>query len=105
MRLVDLDGLSYAEAAGVLGAPGGTVMSRLHRGRARIRASLESRIYTQIKSALTRQGEPVDPAAVQRLTDFGQALPERLRLGPPRWVVGSGRIGCGELILGSGNHT
>lgn len=40
VRLVDLDGLSYAEAAGVLGIPVGTVMSRLHRGRARIRARL-----------------------------------------------------------------
>lgn len=40
VRLVDLDGLSYGEAAGVLGVPVGTVMSRLHRGRARIRASL-----------------------------------------------------------------
>lgn len=40
IRLVDLDGLSYAEAAGVLGVPVGTVMSRLHRGRSRIRARL-----------------------------------------------------------------
>jgi RNA polymerase sigma-70 factor (ECF subfamily) len=40
VRLVDLDGLSYAEAAGVLGVPVGTVMSRLHRGRGRIRVSL-----------------------------------------------------------------
>ena len=40
VRLVDLDGLSYAEAAGVLGVPTGTVMSRLHRGRSRIRTAL-----------------------------------------------------------------
>lgn len=38
------------------------------------RCGLESRTYTEIKSALTRQGEPVDLDAVQRLTDFGQAL-------------------------------
>lgn len=38
--LVDLAGLSYDEAATVLEIPQGTVMSRLHRGRTRIRESL-----------------------------------------------------------------
>lgn len=40
VTLVDIDGLSYQEAADVLGVPRGTVMSRLHRARARIRARL-----------------------------------------------------------------
>ena len=40
VTLVDVDGLSYAEAADVLGIPRGTVMSRLHRARARIRSRL-----------------------------------------------------------------
>jgi RNA polymerase sigma-70 factor, ECF subfamily len=39
--LVDVDGLSYREAAEVLGIPTGTVMSRLHRGRAKLRKHLE----------------------------------------------------------------
>lgn len=40
VALVDLAGLSYAEAASVLDIPQGTVMSRLHRGRKRVRAAL-----------------------------------------------------------------
>ena len=41
VELVDLDGLAYQEAANVLGIPVGTVMSRLHRARNRIREHLE----------------------------------------------------------------
>lgn len=41
VELVDVDGLSYAEAAEVLGVPVGTVMSRLHRARSRIRDRLD----------------------------------------------------------------
>lgn len=40
VELVDLGGLSYAETAEVLGVPVGTVMSRLHRARRRIREDL-----------------------------------------------------------------
>lgn len=39
--LVDIDGLTYAEAAEVLDVPVGTVMSRLHRARTRIRDRLD----------------------------------------------------------------
>jgi RNA polymerase sigma-70 factor, ECF subfamily len=40
IELVDIDGLTYAEAAEVLDIPLGTVMSRLHRARRRIRDRL-----------------------------------------------------------------
>ena len=37
VELVDIDGLTYLEAADVMDVPLGTVMSRLHRARRRIR--------------------------------------------------------------------
>ena len=40
VELVDVAGLSYAEAASVLRIPQGTVMSRLHRARNRMRTQL-----------------------------------------------------------------
>ncbi|MGO8873589.1 MAG: RNA polymerase sigma factor [Acidimicrobiales bacterium] len=40
MQLVDIDRLTYDEAAAVLGIPSGTVMSRLHRARRRVRDRL-----------------------------------------------------------------
>lgn len=40
IELVDVAGLSYHEAAEIIGVPVGTVMSRLHRGRKRIKRKL-----------------------------------------------------------------
>ncbi len=40
LLLVSLEGLSYRQTAKVLGIKTGTVMSRLHRGRERLRVSL-----------------------------------------------------------------
>ena len=42
VELVDVNELSYQEAADTLGIPVGTVMSRLHRARRNIRARLEA---------------------------------------------------------------
>ena len=41
VQLVDIDGLAYQEAADRLGVPVGTIMSRLHRARKRIKKQLE----------------------------------------------------------------
>ena len=42
IEMVDINSLSYAEAAEALGVPVGTVMSRLHRGRSRMRDGLKN---------------------------------------------------------------
>ena len=42
LKLVDLDELTYREAASELGVPVGTVMSRLHRGRKLLATQLEA---------------------------------------------------------------
>jgi RNA polymerase sigma-70 factor (ECF subfamily) len=44
ITLVDLGGMSTAEAAGVMGTPRGTVLSRLHRGRRGLAALLWSEV-------------------------------------------------------------
>lgn len=48
LALISVDGLSYRQAADILGVPTGTVMSRLARGRARL--------YRMV------HGQPADPA-------------------------------------------
>ena len=45
VALVDIDGLTYREAAEVLDIPIGTVMSRLHRARKKLRSRLERAGY------------------------------------------------------------
>ena len=62
--LADVQGFSYKEIAEILEIPDGTVMSRLHRGRAKLQQDLlefaSTRGLLNVESqALGRQPEPV----------------------------------------------
>lgn len=54
LRLVDLEEASYREAAQALDVPVGTVMSRLHRGRARLAQALSGR---EARSSTIREAD------------------------------------------------
>jgi RNA polymerase sigma-70 factor (ECF subfamily) len=74
VALVDIEGLSYQEAADALGVPVGTVMSRLHRARHRIR--------TRLTAAGLVPGDSDDPLAPPRRRRPAPHLP-RGRPAPP----------------------
>ena len=58
--LCDVEGLTYEEIAGVLGLKLGTVRSRIHRGRAQLRAALAHRAPTAGRTRFA--GAPVREA-------------------------------------------
>ena len=59
--LADIEGYPYKEIAEMMGTPVGTVMSRLHRGRGRLREALAAR------APKPRPTAPKAPSAAKRL--------------------------------------
>jgi RNA polymerase sigma-70 factor (ECF subfamily) len=53
VRLVDVEELSYRDAANELGVPLGTIMSRLHRGRRLLAETLGERSQTETEASAT----------------------------------------------------
>ena len=56
--LCDIEGLSYEEIAATLGIKLGTVRSRIHRGRAQLRAALEHRNSASTPAPLAPPSQP-----------------------------------------------
>lgn len=63
IRLVDLEGKSYGETAAALGVPVGTVMSRLHRARKRIRTEISDQGLDSVDEILGGGGDQLEGEA------------------------------------------
>lgn len=75
LLLVDLEGFTYREAAEILGTLTGTVMSRLHRARTRLRRTLSAYVAAEAE---------------------GRMPPQRKRPGPQAALAKTRTINCGE---------
>lgn len=78
--LCDIEGLSYEEIAATLGVKLGTVRSRIHRGRAHLRAALKHRAPGAEPG---RERRPGAEAAEEWAAEPAPAVGARAAVGPP----------------------
>jgi len=71
--LCDIEGLSYEEIAATLGVKLGTVRSRIHRGRAHLRAALKHRAPGLVEGRDRRGGAAEEERAESGAVESGEA--------------------------------
>jgi RNA polymerase sigma-70 factor (ECF subfamily) len=71
--LCDIEGFSYEEIAATLGVKLGTVRSRIHRGRAQLRAALEHRRPTSAQDQARSWAHGLRRPGLARLKRSGES--------------------------------
>ncbi|WP_372442257.1 RNA polymerase sigma factor SigE [Actinomadura violacea] len=69
--LCDIEGLSYEEISATLGVKLGTVRSRIHRGRAQLRAALEHRAPTRRRPGTRNEWQAAEAVATGERAETG----------------------------------
>jgi RNA polymerase sigma factor (sigma-70 family) len=74
LMIVAVEGVSYEEAAGIIGTPVGTVRSRLSRARSQLKGALESGVPQPPTAGHGAETDPeVDPGFLERMMKLGDA--------------------------------
>jgi RNA polymerase sigma factor (sigma-70 family) len=94
--LCDIEGFSYEEIAATLGVKLGTVRSRIHRGRAQLRAALEHR-----RPASAEAKAPAEATGATEATAAAEAK-DATGAGAPGWGQGLRRQGLVPRLKRSG---